>query len=372
MPYSLTTLWHERSRYIPAVMAVGFSALLIALQCGLLLGLFSITSTPIDQARADIWVGDPGLLSVDVARPLPEAWLSRLARLPEVERVEIFLEGFTYWAKPSGGTELACVIGTRLDKDSLGASALLTPELRFRLTEPGSCVVDEGDLERLGISGVGDTAEVAGHRVRVVGLVRGVRSLIGPYVFCSVSTARPLLRGHNEDQATYLLAKCWRPSDADAAVARLRDYPDMSSFTSAEFSLRTRVHWLTRTKAGIALGCAAALGLLVGAAVTAQTLYAAVVASLREFAVLRALGIPRWRMSATVVAQAFWVGIAGVGLALPAVLGLAQLAHALGARVLLPYWLLAGAGAATLAMALLSGLAALRSLRRVEPSLLLR
>src|SRR5688500_8399037 len=105
MPYSLTTLWHERSRYLPAVMAVGFSALLIALQCGLLLGMFSITSTPIDHADADIWVGDPDLLSVDVGRPIPEAWVARLAQLPNVERVEIFLEGFSHWVKPSGGTE---------------------------------------------------------------------------------------------------------------------------------------------------------------------------------------------------------------------------------------------------------------------------
>ena len=38
------------------------------------------------------------------------------------------------------------------------------------------------------------------------------------------------------------------------------------------------MHWLTKTKAGIALGYAAALGLLVGAVVTSQTLYAAMAA----------------------------------------------------------------------------------------------
>src|SRR5437588_550503 len=59
MSYSLATLWHERQRYVPGVLAVGFSALLIALQCGLLLGLFSITSIPVDHTRADIWVGSP-------------------------------------------------------------------------------------------------------------------------------------------------------------------------------------------------------------------------------------------------------------------------------------------------------------------------
>jgi putative ABC transport system permease protein len=146
----------------------------------------------------------------------------------------------------------------------------------------------------------------------------------------------------------------------------------MSVFTTQEFSTRSRVHWLTKTKAGIGMGFAALLGLLVGAVVTSQTLYAATAASLREYAVLRALGIPRWRMMLTVLAQSFWVGLAGLCIALPTVFFLAQGADALGAKVLLPLWLLGSAAAVTMTMALLSGLAALRSLRLAEPAALLR
>ncbi len=46
-------------------------------------------------------------------------------------------------------------------------------------------------------------------------------------------------------------------------------------------------------------------------AVTSQTLYAATAASLREYAVLRALGIPRRRMAGMVMAQSLWVGLGG-------------------------------------------------------------
>ena len=95
-------------------------------------------------------------------------------------------------------------------------------------------------------------------------------------------------------------------------------------------------------------------------------------ASIREYAVLRALGIPRWRMSLTVVSLAFWVGVAGVTLALPTVFGLGEFANYLGAKVLLPYWLLGSAVAVTMTMAMVSGLTALRSLRLVEPAALLR
>lgn len=372
MSYVLKTLWHERQRFLPGVLAVAFSALLIELQCGLLLGMFAITSIPIDHSGADFWVGGPHVASVDVGRHIPEKYLTRVVAQPEVTTAEIFLQGFAYWVKPSDGSmELCMVVGSRLEGDALGAMRELTPELRSKLTEPGAIVIDEAELGRLGVSGVGATAEIAGRRVRIVGLVRGMRSLAGPFVLCSINTARPLLR-MSQDQATYVLGRCQSQADAQQVVERLRIYPTMSAFTSEDFSLRSRWHWLTKTKAGIALGCAAALGLLVGAVVTSQTLYAATVASLKEYAVLRALGIPRWRLAATVLTQSFWVGAVGVLLAVPALFGLVQGARALGAPVLLPGWLLLAASAITLGMALLSGITALRSLRLVEPITLLR
>src|SRR5690242_6101483 len=209
--YSLATLWHERQRYLPGILAVAFSALLIALQCGLLLGLFSITSIPIDHTHADIWMGAPEVLSVDLGRPIRESFLARLACQPEVERCEIYLQGFAYWSKPNGGTELCMVIGSRLEEDALGKVRELTPEMCTRLTEDGAIVVDESDLERLGIRGVGDTAEISGRHVRVVGLTRRLLSLARPYVFCSINTARGRLR-LLPDQVTYVLARCHEPT----------------------------------------------------------------------------------------------------------------------------------------------------------------
>src|SRR5437667_1958974 len=159
MSYALSTLWHERQRYLPAVLAVAFSCLLIALQCGLLLGLFSITSIPIDESSADIWVGHPEVPSVDLGRPIPEAWQSYLA-LPEVERCEPYMEGFAYWDKPTGGMELVLVIGTRLGPDSIGAIKSLTPDLRVKLSETSAVVIGDGGFVRLVIRKVGETAEI--------------------------------------------------------------------------------------------------------------------------------------------------------------------------------------------------------------------
>jgi putative ABC transport system permease protein len=380
MSYSLAILWHERSRYLAGVLAVGFSALLIALQGGLLLGLFSITSIPIDNTSADVWVGAPEVPSVDLGRHIREDYFARVAVLPEVERTEIYMQGFAYWSKPNGGIELCMVIGCGLEPDSLGKVKELTPEMCEALTEDEAIVIDESDMGRLGIKQIGDTAEITGRRVRVVGLTKGLKSLAGPYVFCKRSMAQERLR-MLPGQCTYILAKCHNPADAPKVVDELKKYDNMSAFTSRDFSLRaptrnfsfrSRWHWLTKTKAGIALGYAAALGLLVGAVVTYQTLSAATKASLREYAVLRALGIPRWRMGMMVVSQSFWVGVVGVCLALPAIYGSACLAEWFGVRVELHWWLLTLAAGVTMLMAMLSGLLALRALRHIEPVTLLR
>src|SRR4051794_8509421 len=109
MPYSLTILWHERQRFLPAVLAVSFSALLIALQCGMLLGFLSVTARPINRAGADLWVGSQGLPSIGFGEPIPEEWRMRLAAQPEVERTESYLFGVGVWRRPRGGTETCYV-----------------------------------------------------------------------------------------------------------------------------------------------------------------------------------------------------------------------------------------------------------------------
>ncbi len=373
MSFALTTLWYERQRYLPGVLAVAFSALLIALQCGLLLGLFSITSLPIDHNTALLWMGSVGVLSVDLGKPIPQYYEARLASQPGVTRTEDYLQGFSYWSKPDGGTELCMIVGSSLHDHSLGGMAELTPHMRDLLSEPGAIIVDESDLGRLGIKGVGDTAEISGQSSKVVALTRGVKSLAGPYVFCSRTTAATRLRLQPE-QATYVLAECENKADGPEVVERVgKRYKTVSIFTKEDFSYRSRMHWLTKTKAGVALGCAAFLGLLVGAVVTYQTLSAATRASMREYAVLRALGIPRYRMIFMVLYQSFWVGVIGIGLALPAIHGIAWATEAFNlVRIELPWQLQVGAAGITMVMAMLAGLLSLRALRGIDPAMLLR
>ncbi|VTU02662.1 abc transporter permease : ABC-type antimicrobial peptide transport system, permease component OS=Singulisphaera acidiphila (strain ATCC BAA-1392 / DSM 18658 / VKM B-2454 / MOB10) GN=Sinac_2084 PE=4 SV=1: FtsX [Gemmataceae bacterium] len=375
MSYALQTLWHERTRYASGVLAVTFSAVLIALQCGLLLGLFKITSIPIDNTTADLWIGSTAVSSVDLGKPIPNSYMTRVAGMDGVKMPEQYISNFANFFKPTGGTELCFLLGSLLDDGTSGAATLLTKEQREALTMPYAIIVDESDVKRLALNGTDGEPKINGKRVHLVGTVKGLKSLAAPWVFCSLHTARQLMGPMlPPDHVTYLLARCESPARAKQVADELRaQYPnDMVAYTAEDFSYRSRMYWLTRTKAGLAIGYAALLGLIVGAVITAQTLYSATAANAKEFAILLALGIPRWRISLMVITQSFWVGIIGIAIAYPVCLGLRALAMQFNTDVDMRWEILAGTATITVGMALIAGTLALRSVKLIEPMNLLR
>jgi putative ABC transport system permease protein len=374
-PFSISILLRERGRYIPAVFAVCFSSLLLTMQIGMLLGFLATTTRPIDRVDADLWVASDEPLAVGYSHPIPEAWAARLASHPGVERVAPYVYGFTLWHKQDGGLERCFLIGCRLDEGEVGSVRDMSPELRGQLTRPGAITIYSPDKGRLGMQeGVNEVAEVGGQRVQLAGVMYEGGKQIGmmPGFYCSLRTARRLLPSLGPDQTMYLIARCKNPADRGLIARQLREqYPDMAVMTNEEFADLTRNYWMVKTNAGVILMFIALLGLIVGAVITAQTLYSATTSAKREFAMLRALGVPHRPMAGMVVAQSFWVAVLGVALAYPICMGLSHAALSQGIEAKLPPWLMVTTGLFVIGVAVAAGSAALRSLRRAEPVLLL-
>ena len=86
-------------------------------------GLVSVTSLPIDSTRADLWVGAPDVLSVDLGGAIPSSFGQPAGRAPGGRR----RRGVSARASPTGrsptaATELCIVIGSSLEDDALGSS----------------------------------------------------------------------------------------------------------------------------------------------------------------------------------------------------------------------------------------------------------
>ena len=370
------TLVHEWRRFLPAILAVGFAGLLQLLQAALVLGIFGSASVYITGSAADLWVGFPGTQSVNLGRPIDPNIEDRLLMDPAVVQVEpfIWLDGDWRGHADTGG-ESVFVSGIDPHADGLMFAHALPPALRARLDEPDAVIVDRADIDKLGVA-VGGTAAINGHTVRVVGVSSGLRALGGVNVVSSLATARQLDTDPGDNgQPTYLVARLRDPAQADAVARRLdgdASFGPYEVWTAHAFARRSALYWMLDTGAGAGVLFLAGVVFMVGAVITSQTLVAAVAGSVREYAMLNALGVGVGALRWVVLEQAFWVG--ALGLLGATLLGGALLALAHGQDVPVVLNVPATLACVVLAMGLaaVSGLAAIRSLRHADPASLLR
>lgn len=362
----------EWRRYLAAVVAVAFSGLLVLVQVALLLGLFGTVTTIIDRGRADLWAVDAGTRSFDLAREMPRRVEALVRAHPEVARVEPVVLGMGDWRTPEGGRVTVTIAGFDTRAEGLAFPADLAPALRQALQAPGAVLADAVDLSKLGLPGGTGHAEVNGQRVTLSGVVEGFRSIGGATVLTSRATAQALLGVQDAERVTYLVIGLARGADPGRVAAELEArIPGVRVMPPAELSALSQTYWLMESGTGVGFLFSTLLGLAVGVAITSQTLRAAVLGSLREYATLRALGVPLAALRAVVLEQAFWIGLAGLGLTAVAAALLLSAAASMVA-VAVPWWAAAATAAFTLLVALGSGLLSLGPLLRTEPAELLR
>lgn len=370
------TLVYEWRRFLPAVVAVGFAGLLQLLQVALVLGIFGSAAVYITGSSANLWAGYPGTQSVNLGRSIDAGVEMRLRMDPAVTAVEPFHWVDADWRGPNdtGGVSVF-VSGINARADGMLFAHALPPKLRVRLNEPDAVIVDRADLENLGVS-VGDSAVINGHHVRVVGVSNGLRALGGVNVVASLATAASLdTDPSNSNRMTYFVAKLRDPAEAKDVAARLRGnraFGNYDVWTAKDFARRSQLYWIFDTGAGAGVLFLAGIVFLVGVVITSQTLVAAVIGSIREYATLNALGVGVGALRKVVMEQAFWVGALGLlGSAVLGILALA-LARSRSVPVALGPWAAVACLSLCMGLAIVSGLAAMRSLRRADPATLLR
>jgi putative ABC transport system permease protein len=229
-------------------------------------------------------------------------------------------------------------------------------------------ILDRLYRDKLGIERVGQVVEINGRRARVVGFTDGIRTFTqAPHVFADIKTARHLA-GFAEDQLNYLLVRAVPGQDhaalRDAIRARV---PEIDAHSRAEFARRSVLYWLVTTGAGFSLVISAALGLVVGIVVTAQTLYATTIDHLPEYATMRAMGAPARYLNGIILRQAaiaaglgYAIGIAIAGLVVAS-------ARDSSAAMLMPWPLAAALGVATVAMCAAAALISIRKVMAIDP-----
>lgn len=371
------TLVHEWRRFVPAVLAVGFSGVLLVVQAALVLGIFGSAAIYVTASSADLWAGYPGTQSVNFGRALNPDVEMRLRLDPDVTQVEPYLWVDGEWSAGSSekGSVSIYLSGISSRHGALMFSHVLTPSLRDLLRVPGAVIVDPADLDTLDTH-VGGKAWINAHQVRVVAVVPGLRGLGGVNVIASLDTAREIGGADSIAGNTYYVARVRPGANTEAVRNRLMSKKDgigpVEVWTAQAFAQRSQWYWLLDTGAGVAVLFMALIVCLVGAVITSQSLASVVAGSAREYAMLNALGASRLALGRVVVEQSLWIGGLGLCMAVLLSAGLLVLAAANDVPVSMTPWVAAGCLVLLAALVLCSGLVAVRSLMRADPTLLLR
>src|SRR5215471_14703632 len=246
-------LIHDKARLVVTVTGIVFAVVLIVVQLGLFLGFVTATSGVIDNSHADLWVTAARVPYIEMGVPYSERKLSTVLSTPGVAHATKYIVRFSQWQRRDGRQESVQVVG--FDPDQLLGGPWNVVEGRVSdLKQADNVFVDELYKQKLGVSRVGEVFEIRGHRARVAGFTRGIRSFTtSPYVFTSFKSAQDFATVA-EDHTIFVLVRAAAGQRIEAVRQRLiARVKDVDVWTTAEFSAKTRFYWMFTTGAGVAV-----------------------------------------------------------------------------------------------------------------------
>jgi len=361
-------LLHDRLRFIATLVGIVFSVVLVMIQMGLFLGFGRMVSTMIDHASTDLWVVPKGAKCFEDPSLIDLKLRDRVAATNGVAAAIPLVIGFSDWRLDSGEMTPVFMVGADLRDGALQPWNVVEGNAQA-LSERGTVAVDRSYFERLGVTGIGSTAEIRGHRVKVVAITDGIRSFTTtPYIFVDLKNARAYT-GTPPDRANNLLVRLSNGADPDKVLQALRaQVGNAEVLTTDEFRSRSRSFWLFGTGAGAALFAGALLGVIVGTVIVAQTLYSSTKDHLNEFATLRAMGSSNGYIYSVIIHQALLNAVIGFCIAT----GIGAIVVEMTAKSALPIvitpWLIAALAALTVVMCVASAIGAIFRVVRIDPA----
>ncbi len=371
-PLAQRNLFHDKVRLAVTLTGIVFSVVLIVVQLGLFIGFTTATSNLIDHSGADLWITSKNVPYVEQAVAFSERKLNQVRAVDGVADAQKIIARFTQWKRHDGGQESVQIVGINVD-DGLEQPWNLVEGRVEDLKSPDAVILDELYKQKLGVTRAGEVFEIGGHRARVVGFTRGIRSFTtSPYVFTTFKNAQDFTR-LREDQTLFILVKVAPGADVQQ-VRRdlLKHVTDVDVFTTAEFSHMTTFYWMFTTGAGVAVLIAAVLGLVVGFVVVAQTIYATTVDHIREFGTLKAMGAPNSYVYKVIMTQAALSAVIGYVLGMIVSVFVVHGSEKGGAAILMPMPIAVGMFFVTLAMCVGAALVSINRVTRIDPAMVFK
>jgi len=373
-----------------AVMALALSGLLVLAMTGVFIGIGKGFTATIERSSADIIIMQPGAKSL-MGGPsgVPRRFIPLAYRNPQVIEVQpLDGAGGSFQSVKNVDPTMSQAERARQDaprQEFVQASIIDTtpgavtiptdysPELVDALRQPYTVAIDETALAKLGVK-LGDKALYNGQTVTVAGITRGYPNMMSSTIVMSRDTLRMLGQADTGPRVGPLMIKLRDPAQTELVAAQLNTLGDgqWKAWTRQELADANAGAMFEEGILVIIIGGCVVLGTIIGVAITWQTLRGAIMANIKEFASLRALGVGMGSLNRIVIELSFWVGLVGVAAAIGLTLLVQWFAASNAVIIALPPVLLVIVGGGLVIIAMVSGMLSLGILKNSQPADLLR
>lgn len=371
-PLARRNLFHDKVRLAVTLTGIAFSVVLMVVESGLFQGFSTSTSSVIDHSNADLWIAAKNTVYIDQASTFNERKYYEVLATPGVAMAEKYIVRWTVWKEPNGRVESVQIVGGNPDV-AMGLPWNLVAGDVQQLKQPDAVIIDEIYKQKLSANQIGDRFEILNHRAKVVGFTNGIRAFTtAPYVFTTFKNAQDFTN-IAEDQTNFVLVKAAPGVSIPALQAALQArLPENDVRTTAEFSGMTRHYWMFTTGAGVAVLMAAALGLIVGIAVVAQTIYATTMDHIREYGTLKAMGAPNRYVFGVIMTQAAIAAAIGYSIGMVVSIFVVRGGSMGGAAIVLNWQTVVLMFFLTLGMCLCAAVVSVRKIMTLDPAMVFK
>lgn len=374
---AIKMLLGDRAKYLGLVFGVTFATLLMAQQVSIFIGLMARTASAIySVSEADIWVMDHRVRYIEEVEPMRNVELTNVRSVPGILWAVPFYKGLSTIRMPDGLTQQVQLIGVD-DVSMVGLCPKMVMGDPLTLRKPQSAMIDQNGFyftwpgQELHL---GKYVELNDHRLTVDAVCDAMPTFFTfPILYVAYDTAleiTPPMR----NKLPFILVKAREGEDLQVLKQRIHEQTGLQALTQNEFAWRSINYILERTGIPVNFGITVALGVIIGAAITAQTFYIFVIENLRQFATMKAIGVTNRQLLKIVMTQAGIVGITGYGLGI----GLTALffkatADAPALKGFMLHWqVMAGTAGVMFVIILFSILFSLRKVFTLDPALVFR
>lgn len=379
MSLALSTLLYEWRRYLAAVIALAVAGLLVLAMTGMFMGMSKSFTATIDRSPAVIMILPPQVESLfGDNNGQPRRIIPKIYQDSDVLDVQAMNMNFAFWSNFPKDGQAAKGSGVQVViVDPIPGAVTLPSDFSEQLIQvlqqPYAVIIDRTSLGKLGVK-EGDAAKMNGNRVWVRGLTDGYSTMFNASVFMSRQTAKLLYLLQDGQRVGPLMVKIKDPSTARHVVAELNGMSggEYKAWAREDLSLASQKAMLKEGGISVMIGFAVVVGAFIGVVITWQTLQGAIMANIKEFASLRALGVSMGSLRLIVMELSLWVGIAGLLLTALLTGGIWALARSFGVPMDFPLFVDVPVAITLLTIAMLSGALSLGILKKSQPADLLR